>query len=195
MKPIIAILLVSTLLLAACNNNKSKETTSKISSEEKGTNDPKQKAIQDIEKQKEELLKLSPLPAEQLKALIPETLMGANRTNHDVNSSIGANVASGDYELNDSAGFTLSIYDCSGPGGSGIYGMHVGSLLNDLHDNEQDYLKTIDYNGGKAFEQCDKINFDCTFSYFTGGRFLVTLEGAHVSMEELKQAAGGLNIR
>jgi hypothetical protein len=195
MKYFIFLLLVSMTLIQACNNNKSKETANITSKDEKGTVDPTQKALQEIEKQKGDLLKLSPLPADQLKALVPETLMGAERKNQDVNASIGTNVASADYEISDSTSITLSVYDCAGPGGSGIYGMHIGGLLNDLHENDQDYIKSVDFNGGKAYEECDKINFECTFSYFTAGRFLVTLEGDHVSVDALKQAAGGLKIK
>jgi hypothetical protein len=195
MKCIISIFMIATLFLPACNNNKTKETTKISSPDKKGTNDPTLIALQDIDKQKEELVKLTPLPAEQLKALIPETLMGGKRKNLDINSSIGTNVVSGEYEINDSTGITLSVYDCSGAGGSGIYGLHFAGLLNDLHDNADDYIKSVDFNGGKAFEQCDKINNECTFSYFSGGRFLVTLEGDHITGKALKQLASGLNIR
>jgi hypothetical protein len=195
MKHIFSLLFISAFLLVACNNNKSNESADKTGKGEKETIDPKQKALQEIEKQKEDLLKLSPLPADQLKAMIPETLMGAERKNHEVNASIGTNVASGDYEINDSTSITLSVYDCAGPGGSGIYGMHIAGLLNDLHENDQDYIKSVDFISGKAYEQCDKINFECTFSFFTGGRFLVTLEGDRVSIDALKQAASGLNIK
>jgi hypothetical protein len=195
MKYFICLLMVSTLMLEACTNNKSKGTDNITIRDEKETNDPKQKALLDIEKQKEALLQVLPLPAEQLKALLPGTLMGAEKKNDEINASIGANVASADYEINDSTSIALSVYDCAGPGGSGIYGMHFAGLLNDLHENDQDYTKSVDFNGGKAFEQCDKINFECTFSFFTGGRFLVTLQGDHVNAVELKQVASGLKIK
>ena len=55
--------------------------------------------------------------------MIPETLMEAKRTIHTVNSSMGAGLALGEYELNDSASFSLNIYDCGGPAGAGIYSM------------------------------------------------------------------------
>ena len=127
--------------------------------------------------------------------MIPETLMGAKRINHEVSAAIGANVASGEYEMNDSTRITLNVYDCSGPAGAGIYGLQFAGLLNDLHDNDEEYIKSIDFNGYKGFEQCDKTSGDCTISFFSGGRFLVTLEGKHVEAPLLKQAAGGLNIK
>jgi hypothetical protein len=197
MRSIFSFLLVSAILVAACNNNKSKETT--VRTDSSGINkevvDQNQKAIGDIEKQKEELEKLSPVSADQLMTLVPETLMGATRINHEVSAAIGANVASGEYEINDSTRITLNIYDCAGPAGAGIYGLQFAGLLNNLHDNADEYIKSIDLNGNKAFEQCDKTTNDCTLSYFSGGRFLVTLQGDHVGADALKQAAGGLNIK
>jgi hypothetical protein len=185
------------MLITACNNNKTKETTgnSDTTRRDKEAVDLAQKAIQDLEKQKEELEKLSPLGADQLKAMVPETLMGAQRTNHEVSAAIGANVASGEYEINDSASITLNIYDCGGPAGAGIFNLQFAGLLNNLHDNAEEYIRSIDLNGNKAYEQCDKTNNECTISYFTGGRFMVTLEGDRVGAAALKQAAGGLSIK
>ena len=156
---------------------------------------PIQNAAQDMEKQKEELSKLQPRSLDQLKAMIPESLMGANRTNLETNSSMGAGLARGEYELNDSTRITLNIYDCAGPAGSGIYSMQYLGLFNMQQENEEEYTKTFDFNGAKAFEQCEKATNDCSISYFSGGRFMVTLEGDHVGAEALKQAARGLNIK
>ena len=199
MKRIFSLLLATTMFLVACKNNKLKETTVITSADgkEKDSVDPKQmqNAVQEIEKQKEELEKLTPLTPDQLKAMIPENLMGAKRTNIESNSSMGANLALGEYELNDSTRISLNIYDCGGPAGAGIYGLQFAGLLNNLHDNDEEYIKSIDFNGDKAFEQCDKTSNDCTFSFFSGRRFLVILEGKYVGAEALKQAAKGLNIK
>ena len=199
MKRIFSSLLVTTLLFAACNNNKPKETTVITSPDgkEKVTIDPRgmQNIAQEMQKQKEELSKLQPLSLDQLKAMVPENLMGAKGTNIEANAGMGAGLARGEYELNDSTRVTLNIYDCAGPAGAGIYSMQYMGLLNVQQDNEEEYTKTIDFNGGKAFEHCEKASNDCTLSYFTGGRFMITLEGDHVGADALKQAAKGLNIK
>lgn len=197
MNRFLAFLLITSMLFAACNNNKDKEISVKkdTTRSDKEAVDQMQKGIQDLEKQKEELEKLTPLSADQLKAMVPETLMGAQRTNHEVSAAIGANVASGEYEINDSASITLNIYDCAGPAGAGIYNLQFAGLLNNLHDNAEEYIRSIELNGNKGYEQCDKTNNECTISYFTGGRFMVTLEGDRVGADALKQAAKGLNIK
>ena len=198
MKHTISVLLASTILLAACNN-KPKETTVITSPDGKETvtidQQKMQNAAQDMEKQKTELEKLTPLTLDQLKALIPETFMGAKRTNYTASAAMGAGLARGEYELNDSTRLSLNIYDCAGSAGAGIYSMQYLGMYNIQQESDDEYTKTVDFNGGKAFEHCEKATNDCTLTYFSGGRFMVTLEGDHVGAAALKQAAGGLNIK
>lgn len=199
MKHRIIFLLAAGMFVAACDNNKSNETTVITNADGKGAKAidsiQMKNATEDMEKQKTELEKMTSISLDQLKAMIPETLMGAKRTNHTANSSMGAGLAHGEYELNDSARVSLNIYDCGGPAGAGIYSMQYLSLLNTQVDNDEEYTKTIEFNGSKGFEHCEKATNHCAISYFAGGRFLVTLEGNHVGANELKQAAKILNIK
>jgi hypothetical protein len=184
--------------LFACNNHKTKETT--ITSEdgkEKVTVDvtQMQNAAKEMEKKKEELENLTPLSTDQLKAMIPATILGGKQTSIDANSSMGAVQASGEYEINDSTTINLNIIDCAGSGGAGIYSLQYLGMLNVQEDNDDEYTKTIDFNGSKAFEHCDKASNDCTITYFAGGRFLVALQGAHIGAPALREAASHLNIK
>ena len=61
--------------------------------------------------------------------------------------------------------------------------------------NEQEYTKTAVFNGEKAIESCQKERNRCEFTYFAGDRYLVQLKGENVSIEKLKQVAGGLGIK
>lgn len=182
------------IVLASCNNNKSNNGAE---ADKKVVDNPNQikNAVQDMEKQKEELGKLTPISLDELKAMVPETMLGAARTNLDVNAAMGAGVATADYELNENSSATLTIIDCAGPGGAGIYSMQYLGLVNINENNEEEFTRTVDYNGGKAFEHCDKTTNDCAFTYFAGGRFLVTLEAANISVDELRKAAGSLNMK
>ena len=185
---------IAFLLLASCNQNKPKDAS--ITGEDTAAQINKVKdAAVDMEKVKDELGKLEPLSLDQLKALIPETLMGGKRTEFDATASSGTGMATADYELNDSITITLNIYDCAGPGGAGIYSMQYLGLLNIQEENEEEYTKSIDINGGKGFEHCDKTSNDCTVTFFSGGRFLVTLEGGDVGAPALREAASQLRIK
>ena len=190
---------IAAIILIACNNNKTKNTATFTSEDGKeqvtvDMNEMKN-AAQDMEKMKAELSTLTPLTTGQLTALVPEKLMGADRKDLDVTAAMGASVASAIYKINDSTDIKLNIFDCAGPGGAGIYSMQYLGMFNVQQDDEDEYTKTIDFNGGKAFENCKKTRNECTLTYFSGGRFLITLEGGNVGIEGLKQAAKGLDIK
>jgi hypothetical protein len=101
-----------------------------------------------------------------LKALIPENLMGAKRTNYTASAAMGAGLARGEYELNDSTRLSLNIYDCAGSAGAGIYSMQYLGMYNLQQESDEEYTKTVDFNGGKAFEHCEKATNNCTLTYF-----------------------------
>lgn len=191
--------LASVIFLAACNNKKPKDSITINTEDGKGTVtiDPSkmQNAAEEMEKQKTELEKLTPLTLEQLKALLPETMMGVPRKKYETSNAMGAGLATAKYEVNDSMDVTLNIYDCAGPGGAGIYSLQYLGMMNLQQESDEEYTKSVDFNGGKAYEHCNKTTNDCTLTYFAGGRYLVTLEGDHVGADALKQAAKGLDIK
>lgn len=198
-KNTVSLLLVVAILITGCKNNKSKDSVTITSEDgkEQVTIDPTQmqNAALDMQKQKEELGKLTPLSADELKALVPEQLMGVNHADLDVSSAMGASIVTAKYKITDSTDVKLSIVDCAGPGGAGIYSMQYLGMYNFQEDNEKEYTKTIDFNGGKAFENCKKIRNDCTLTYFSGGRFLISLEGDNVAIDMLKDAAMKLKFK
>ena len=190
---------IAAIMLIACNNNKPKNAATFTSEDGKeqvtvDMNEMKN-AAQGMEKIKAELSTLTPLTTGQLTALVPEKLMGADRKDLDVTAAMGASVASASYKINDSTDIKLNIFDCAGPGGAGIYSLQYLGMFNIQQDDEDEYTKTIEFNGGKAFENCKKTRNECTLTYFSGGRFLITLEGDNVGIDGLKQAAKGLDIK
>src|SRR5436190_889041 len=62
-------------------------------------------------------------------------------------------------------------------------------------DNDNEYTKVIGFAGGKAIEHCMKADNECSLTYFSGGRFLVALEGNKINADELKKIARGLKIK
>jgi hypothetical protein len=199
MKRLSLFLFSAVLFFIACNNNKPKDgiiINSEDGKEQVIINPSKiEEAARDMEKQKTELEKLAPLTLDQLKALLPETLMGVPRKSYEATATMGAGLANGKYVINDSMEVDLNIYDCAGSAGAGIYGLQYLGMMNMQQESDEEYSKSIDFNGGKAYEHCEKATNDCTFTYFAGGRFLVTLEGDRTGIDALKQAAKGLNIK
>jgi hypothetical protein len=188
--------LIIFLLISACNNNKKQGVT--ITSEdgkEKVTVDPDnlQKAAEEMQNRNEELKKLKPLTLEELKAMIPAELMGAKQSDYNAVNYSGTGQASAKYKIDDSTKVELTVIDCAGPAGAGIYSMRF--LMNFEQDNDREYTKTTEFKGNKAIENCKKTRNDCSFTYFSGDRFMVVLNGDNVGIDKLKDIAGSLNIK
>jgi hypothetical protein len=73
--------------------------------------------------------------------------------------------------------------------------MQYLGMMNIQSKNDDEYTKSMDFMGGRAFEHCQKSSNDCTLTYFAGNRLLVSLEGTHVGIDALKQAAQDLNLK
>lgn len=199
MKTIFGLLITAALFITACNNNKPKDSVT-ITSEngkEQVTVDANQmqNAAEEMEKIKDELGKLTPLTADELKAIFPAEVMGTPASDIEVASAMGASTAEAKYKLNDSTDIKISIIDCAGPGGAGIYSMQYLGMLNIQQEDEDEYTKTIDFNGGKAFENCRKDRNECTLTYFSGGRLLISLEGDNVGINTLKEIVKTLKTK
>lgn len=186
------------LLFSACKSKKSAEEKAADDLKENIGNmvDQMKDRANDVQKGKEDLEKLEPLSLDDLKKLIPESLLGAKRTGYNVSKAMGAGFATGDYKIDDTTSIKLNIYDCGGPAGAGIYSLqYLGLGLTSIEsESEDEYTKTIDYGDGKAYEHCNKNYGDCTLTWFAGGRFLVTLNGDHVGADGLKTAGKELKF-
>lgn len=193
MKRIFSILIGSLLLLTACDNS-SKEEKARTDSLAKET-ERKRVAEEGKEKVAEDLQKLTPLTEDELKTKFPETLMDATLSNYSFSDNMGASIGHAEYTINDSSSVMLTISDCAGPGGAGLYNLQFGGQLEYNTDNDNEYTKVIDFSGGKAIEFCKKKTVECSFLYFSGGRYLVMLEGNNVNAGELKKLAAGLKVR
>lgn len=183
-------------LVCACNSNK-QEKNNQASSTQTVTpavvTTPANNSI-DHEKKKEELEKMTPLTTEQLEKLPPAELQGAAKTDVTVNSNVGTGMVTATYLLSNNADLMLTIYDCAGAGGVGVYGVQYVNLLNQDLNDESGYTKTIDLNGGTAIEYCEKGPNDCSLTWFTGNRYLVTLEGNGTGIDILKQVGKSLKF-
>jgi len=198
MKPALLILVTFLITIVSCNNKKPGETVTVKREDGKGEVTIDMSNMKDVaagmEKIKSDLSNLTPLSSEAMNALMPAQLGGMQRTDMDVSASMGTSIAHGSYRANDTTVIEVSIIDCAGPAGSGIYGMQYLGMVNIESDDEDEYTRTIDFNGGKAFENCQKHRPECTLTYFAGGRFLVSLEGEYIGIDGLKAAARDLKL-
>jgi hypothetical protein len=199
MKQIIAFFLACAILATACNSKKKTVEVKNDDGTSKATinadNAEMQKASLEYQKQAEELQKLSPVTMDELKAMVPEQMMGAKRSSFQANTATGTGVVTAEYDLNDTTNVRVTIWDCGGPAGSGLYSAQYMTAMNYQQESDNDYTKTIDFKGAKAIEHCKKDNSSCSITYFTGKRFMVVLDGRNMHPDGLKQAADELRIK
>ena len=121
------LLTVSILLLTGCNNKKSNNTSSGVINDSidklKIEAEKIQQATDDMQALKDELVKLSPLTAGELKAIFPTALINTPASEVEIGTAMGATSAEAKYIINDSTNIEISIIDCAGSGGAGIYSM------------------------------------------------------------------------
>jgi hypothetical protein len=144
----------------------------------------------------EELQKLTPLTIDELKTLIPPQILNVNASDIEAMKMGGlANFSAAQYKLTDSSNIKLTIFDCAGTLGAGYYNTNFYSMMNFEQDNDREYTKTVQFKGNNAIENCKKNRNECSFTYFSGDRFLVVLNGDNISIDTLKDIAKELKIK
>ena len=186
-------------ILIACNNDKKSGELTVASEDGKTTASvdasKASQAVDAMQKKVEELQKLSPYTLDQMKAFLPEVLAGAKRSKVSANSAMGAASSEGSYPVNDSTEIQVQLIDCAGEAGAGIYSMQYANMMTFQSESEDEYTKTIEFNGSKAIEHAKKDNSIAVLSYLAADRLLVTLEGRNTGIDMLKKAAGNLNLK
>lgn len=180
--------------LTSCGNGEgdkatvNKDSLAKVQADEEKV----KKAEEGIEKAKTALDQLTPLSEADLKKLLPETLGGGAAENASVENNSGVNIATADYKISDSNTVTLSVIDCAGSAGVGIYTRQFLGMATALQDTDEEYTKETSIAGNKGYEHCSKEDNDCVINWFTGNRYLVSLEGYDASV--LKKLAAELKL-
>jgi hypothetical protein len=187
------------VILSGCNSNKDKIT---VKDDNGGTatidvSDAKDavKKMEENADKASELKKLTPLTLDQMKALIPDELMGIKRSSFSTNSTMGVSMGTAEYRSDDGKEIKFEIIDCAGELGANWYTMRYFSLWNFQQEDDNGYQKTIEFNGGKAIEKYSKGSDRYELTSFANDRFIVNVEGEKVGLDAVKQIAKGLNLK
>lgn len=196
-KSILSSVIVCGILAASCNSKPKNNVTitSKDGKETVSINANALKETAEESKNKmEELQKLTPLSNDELKAFFPEELGGMKRNSFNVQNAMGAAMGEARYKADDTTDVKVSIIDCAGNAGAGIYSLQYLTMMNIEREDDNEIGKTIDFNGSKAFESIKKNRNEATLTYFAKDRLMVTLEGENVNIDQLKQFASSLKL-
>jgi hypothetical protein len=198
MKSVILCLVIMAGSIAACKNRSKTMTITSEDGKSKVSVDVNSAAAvsDDMQKKVEELKKLTPLTTDQLKTMLPEQVMGMKRSSFNANSAMGFASAEARYKNeNDDKEIELSIFDCAGEAGAGVYSLSYWTKMSMQSESDNGYTKTVDFNGGKAVETYEKGSDRYELTYVASDRLLVSVKGEKTGLDAVKQAAQGLDLK
>jgi hypothetical protein len=196
MRPLL--LLLAAVIILSCKENKKFSQTVKTEDGKTTTTIEMSDFVnstEDMSEKMEQLKKLNPLTLEQLKTLLPEEINGIKRTSFSTNNAMGTSYAEATYEKDENTDLKLAIYDCAGEMGAGVYGMTFLTKMNMESENENGYVKTVEFNGGKAVETYEKNQNESTLTYVANDRLLVVITGRNIEQSAMRDVAKKLALK
>ena len=156
-------------------------------------------SVQDVSKNIETLKKMTPLTNEELKALLPEELLGLKRKELSVGDNAMMQLASAEakYSDGDQKKIKLEIMDGAGETGSAMVSILMMSFnMNKEKITETGYEKTAEINGNKAIikENSGENYVNSSIQMVAKNRYLITLIGDGISYDDLEKALNQLKL-
>jgi hypothetical protein len=189
MKQILLVAMVS-LFFTACNSDK--EPAGKAENKD-ATVKSMTAPVDEKEKKTEELKKAPQLTIEQMRVLLPHELDSAKEKNYLASTQFGYGIASANYPKSKSRVIKVTLYDCAGEMGSVNYFENYWNKLNIQSQTENEFIRTVDFGGGKAVETYKKDLNLSTFTFVVRDRLVIVMEGKNISSEQLEEAAKKLH--
>jgi hypothetical protein len=137
------------------------------------------------------------LPADQLKAYLPETLGGLPRTglSAERNAAMGFEAAEAKAEYGDGAGRNLRLQIKDTGGAKGLLALAAWANVESEREWDGGYERSYRNDGRMTHERWDANGSRGEYSVVVGNRFAVEISGQAASMDELKSAlAAGVDV-
>jgi Yip1 domain len=137
------------------------------------------------------------LPADQMKAFLPETLAGLPRKSLSAerNAAMGFEVAEASADYSDGAGRNLRLEINDTGGAQGLLGLAAWANVEEEREWDGGYEKTYRDSGRMIHERWDSKANRGEYSAIVANRFAVKVSGQASSMDELKAAlAAGVDV-
>lgn len=155
-------------------------------------------SMEDVTKNMENLKNIQPLTNDELKSVLPETLLGLKRKELSVGDNAMMNLATAEakYADEENKRIKVDIIDGAGETGSAMVSiMMMGLNVNKEKTTEFGFEKSTEINGAKSIVSETKNGEGVTSEIQTvlKNRYLVTLNADGFSYEELKMALGEFN--
>jgi hypothetical protein len=141
---------------------------------------------------------VEPVNFRELKALLPEELPGFTRTSAtgEKAGAMGMVVseAKGEYNAEGGAHIAVKLLDVGSLAGPLALGLAGWASVEIDRETETGYEKSTVLGGNKAFEKYDTRSKHGELNVLVGNRFIVELHGSNVKIDDLKSAAGKLDL-
>ena len=200
MKKLMMSILALTLISCTKSETKTEEKSGGISDLVSGVKNYSEisKSVDEVSKNIEVLKKTTPLSNEELKAILPESLLGLKRTEISVGdtSMMALTTAEAKYKSEDRKSIDVQIMDGAGEMGSAmVSSMMMGLGGNREKTTENGFEKTTEINGMKALVSEEKSgeNVSSKIQVIAKKRYLFTMSGEGISYEDLLKAFGEIN--
>jgi hypothetical protein len=142
--------------------------------------------------------RVEPVNFRELKALLPETLPGFKRTQAkgEKAGAMGVVVsqADADYSGDGGAHLDIKLVDVGSLSGPLALGMAGWASVEIDRETEHGYEKSTTLGGNKAFEKYDGRSKRGEVKVLVGSRFIVEVKGRNVTVDDMKAAAGQLDL-
>jgi hypothetical protein len=188
MKRFLFVAMVS-LFFIACNSDKKPASTENKDAAVKSMT----VAVDEREEKTQQLKKAPQLTIEQMRVLLPHELDSATERNYLASNQFGYGIASAEYPKSKSRVIKVTLYDCSGEMGAVNYFENYWNKLNVQNLTETEFIRTIDFEGGKAIETYKKDLNLSTFTFVIRDRLVIVMEGKNISSQQLEEAAKKLH--
>lgn len=149
--------------------------------------------VDEKDKKIEELKKAPQLTLEQMRVLLPQELDSAKEKNYLASTQFGYGLASIEYPKTKSRGIKVTLYDCAGELGSANYFENYWNHLNVQNQTDNEFTRTIEFEGLKAIETYKKDMNLSTLTFVVRDRLVIVMEGKNMKPEELQSAAKKLH--
>lgn len=136
------------------------------------------------------------LAPDMLKPFIPDTLAGLKRTDFSAerNGAMGMQVSEAHATYSDGANRSLKLEVTDTGSVKGFLALAGFAAVQADKETDHGYEKTYKQNGNLVHEQWDAQTKYGEYGLILGGRFAVKVSGNADSMDQLKAAAGSINL-
>ena len=187
------LLLVTVLFLGACGNKKEAEEA-----EHEETAVDALQAFADKAKEMGDRKAVDPIDFRKLKDLMPDKIAGLSRTEAtgEKSGAMGFTVstANAKYKGSGDENMDIEIVDTGGIAGVSTMALAGWSMAEIDKETTTGYEKTTKLEGYKAYEKYDNDSKSGEVNLLVADRFVVNVQGDHITMDQLKDALKDLDL-